>query len=160
MNATTKAFTEALKTHGCHAIGEKSLAVNGNGDLSNAKQAQEWFEARSEERATGWAQFSGVNLWVERGQPVGNPEGILIAAELHVANDSGGVSHHLRHNGERWIATMITRIDKPAAFLETRALLHVDQKTLLTYEVAWEADEGNGHALRPVAFRFIEKAGP
>lgn len=113
-----------------------------------------WWQERLNRRATGWAQFSDANVWVQDGQfsvAPNQPQGLLLAAELQEAE--GDVSHHLRHDGAKWIATRITRVATAGAFLEKRTYLRTEANSLLDYEVAWQP--GPELALRPMAFRFI-----
>ncbi|MEZ0295586.1 MAG: hypothetical protein ACAI35_03935 [Candidatus Methylacidiphilales bacterium] len=147
-------FISQLKELGCTAESKVSLATAAGETISDSETALQWFEQLCGMKATGWAQFSGANVWVDSGSPKSKPEGILLAAEFHIADPDE--SYRLRHDGKGWIAVKIVRKDNvDNAFLERRGLLRADTKppTLLEYEVAWEADKDE--PFRPIASRFI-----
>jgi len=150
MNANAS-FAEELSKLGCQV--EPGVALHPEPrELKDAEDAAKWLADLQAKGAAGWAQFSDANIEISTTKAL--PQGILLAAELYVSNGSGGTSHHLRHNGETWIATEIARTADPESFLETRSLLHLhsdgQQKRKLCYEVAW-----TGSPLRPSAFRFV-----
>ncbi len=152
---TGNSFVEQLAKHACAVVEGQALTAEAGPAISGAAAARRWFEDLCKQQATGWAQFSAVNVWVDTGRTERAPEGILLAAELHVPRESTkekrqDESHHLRHNGQEWIAVKITRKDQAGAFLQTRTLLHSDKPAKLGYEVAWA-----GTPLRPTAFRLI-----
>ena len=141
-----KKLLDALKGCGCSIETGKTLKAESAAGMDE-KAVAAWWEARLQERPTGWAQFSDANVWLTDGRPSAQTEGLLLAAEV-VAGD---VSHHLRPNGDGWTAIKLTCVPDPEGVIETCALMHSRERgSALTYEVAW-----SGTPLRPAAFRLI-----
>ena len=142
---------------GCDLTPGKSLQMSEPVRYTAAPDAFEkwWQPFAADPTAYGWAQFSGANVLVRHGTVQGSPNGLLLAAELHLS--STNTSHHLRFDGTGWIATIITPIDDPNGVLEQRTFIHSADKSAkmkLHYQVAWQPDPKSG-ALRPTTSRLI-----
>ena len=159
MNDTSINAINRLMDCACHVERGFSLEAKPSPDMDETAVAC-WWEDRMKNSPTGWAQFSGANIWFTDGGPTCTTDpqdaakapataGILLAAELV----TGEISHHLRPNGTGWVATELARKPDPEGVLETRTLLHsITGRRPLTYEIAWR-----GTPLRPVAFRLVNQ---
>lgn len=144
-------LTETFALFGFHLVAGKGLKV----EPKPLDDPMRWLDDLvTKHHPTGWAQFSAVNVRLQDGNADRELSGLLLAAELYVPKLDE--SHHLRHNGDHWIATKITLTDDPDAFIEARAFISTDGMPPLRYEVAWSGDP-----LRQTAFRLVSgKAEP